>query len=166
MRLSRIAGVAFVACVLASGSVVASDPIGVIAIVTKVQMEPNDQAAERIKLWGAFVVPDPNSNFGRQPAKKGVTYFKLPPGREAEARIEWADLKSVAGTELVVGFGSYWGTVRSPANGAYLPLDVPIYAEDAAAVPAVYPRGIGIQRLGTTGPNEVITQLRTALGLR
>ena len=163
MRLLRTIGVAVVGLVLASGTIAASDPIGVIAILTKVEMEPNDQAAERVKLWGAFAVPDRSSNFGRQPAKKGVMYFKLPPGREAETRNEWADLKTVAGTERVVGFGSYF--MRTTQGAPAVVLEVPVYAEDAAAVPVVYPTNIGVQRFGT-GPVEVAAQLRRALGLR
>ena len=85
MRLLRTIGVVVVGVVLASGSMVASDPIGVIAIITKVQMEPNDQAPERIKLWGAFAVPRPGSRTSEDSRrKKGVMYFKLPPGREAK----------------------------------------------------------------------------------
>ena len=112
MRLLRTVAGVVIGVVLASGSMVASDPIGVIAILTKVQMEPNDQAPERIKLWGAFSVPTPGGGVHRNPARKGVTYFKLTPGRETEIRNEWADLKAMAGTGRAVGFGSFW----VPAN--------------------------------------------------
>ena len=69
----------------------------------------------------------------------------------------------MAGTERVVGFGSYW--VRTSQSGPVVVLEVPIYAEDATAVPAVYPTNIGVQHFGT-GPSEVAAQLRTALGIR
>ena len=164
MRLLRTVAGVVIGVVLASGSMVASDPIGVIAILTKVQMEPNDQAPERIKLWGAFSVPTPGGGVHRNPARKGVTYFKLTPGRETEIRNEWADLKAMAGTGRAVGFGSFWVPANDPARpGLHVAAEVRVYAEDAAAVAMPYPTNIGIQRLGTY-PADVIAELRTVLG--
>ena len=96
--------------VLAGTSVRASDPIGVFAKIDKVVLEPNDIAPERIQLWGAFCVADPKDRDSYLPPQKGYLYYKLPGEKSEVARAEWNDLKSVAGSGDVIGFGSRHAT--------------------------------------------------------
>src|SRR5437870_822109 len=84
----------------------ASDRVAVYAKVDKVVFEPNEQAPERVQVWGVFSVADwRNNNMNDyQPTARGYLYFTL--GKNPEiARREWTDLKSVAGTNQIVAFG-------------------------------------------------------------
>jgi hypothetical protein len=95
-----------VACLVLPGSlvVVASEMIGIYAMVDRVVFEPNEKSPERIQIWGSFV-----TNRDQTP-KRGYMYFRLPgafPNQEANdaAKKEWADLKAVAKTGQAIGFG-------------------------------------------------------------
>jgi hypothetical protein len=112
-----------------------SDWTGVYARVDKVVFEPNATAPERIQVWGAFAVArkqDPNSY---DSAERGYLYFSLKPGKEEVCRKEWADLKAVAGTGEIVGFGSRTLPTRL-RKGADKPAD-----------PDVYPVASGITKM-------------------
>lgn len=86
----------------------ASDSTGVYARVDKVVLEPNTGLPETIQVWGVFSMAKPNTFMEYLPAARGYLYFKLAGNKEA-ARKEWADLKEVAGTGQIVGFGSRYG---------------------------------------------------------
>jgi hypothetical protein len=101
------------------GVVRASGPISVYALVDKVAFEPNADKPERIRITGVFIAaqqrPDNDTVYGVP--QRGYLYFALPKQNEDLARHEWSDLKSVAGTRQVVGFGSSWhatARVRKP----------------------------------------------------
>jgi hypothetical protein len=86
----------------------ASDPAGIYALVDKVELEPNEQSPERIKLWGAFsragFLPGRGDEY--LPPAQGYMYFSLVTGHERECRAEWADFKHIAGTGQCVAFGN------------------------------------------------------------
>ena len=69
------------AAVLAAAGVRASGGPGIYAIVEKVSFEPGERAPERIRISGAFIVPQPMSSSQYLPARRGALYFKLAPGR-------------------------------------------------------------------------------------
>jgi hypothetical protein len=122
---------ALLAITLGPGLVTASGPIGVYALVDKVAFEPSSDKPERIRMWGVFIAAEqtPDNSTVYSAPQRGCLYFELPKGNEELARREWADLKSVAGTRQVVGFGSSWGTkvrVRKPDEEAKLPGDYPM----------------------------------------
>jgi hypothetical protein len=106
----------------------ASDPIGILCIVEKVVLEPPD-CPERAQVWGAC------ATLPGRPAR-GYFYYSVPAGREEIARAEWMDLKSVAGTGAVVGFG---GRLAPP--GRLRP------AAERAASADVYPINTGVVRM-------------------
>ena len=113
------------------GVVNASGPIGVYALVDKVAFEPSSDKPERIRISGVFIaaVETPDNSTVYTAPQRGYLYFGLPKRDEQLARREWDDLKSVAGTRQVVGFGSDWGTkvrVRKPNEEAKLPGDYPM----------------------------------------
>ena len=113
---------------LCLGVVNASGPIGVYALVDKVAFEPSSDKPERIRISGVFIAAEetPDNSTVYSAPQRGYLYFRLPKGEEQLARREWADLKSVAGTRQVVGFGSGWETkvrVRKPNEEAKLPGD-------------------------------------------
>ena len=90
----------------------ASDPTGVYARVDKVALEPNAESAETIQIWGVFSLAKSDDRSDYLPAARGYLYVKLANNKNA-ARKEWADLKEIAGTGQIVGFGSrYEGRPR------------------------------------------------------
>jgi hypothetical protein len=112
--------------------------VQIYAIVDHVVFEPNERAAERIKIYGAFAFLYTNQEpvtSGADPYRphKGYLYFKLPSVprgdsqklSEATARREWADLKAMAGTGQPIMFGSwssgYLGLARdSRSKGGFV----------------------------------------------
>ena len=184
--------IAIVATALAFAvDLAASGPLGIYGIVEKVVFEPNEQAPERIQLWGAFAYVDGTAgeSLTISPVKRGYLYFRLP--GEGDGRVtaeqlqtikrEWADLKAVAGTGQAVGFG-HWGYIgafsglrpdvrtnmppyileRAPGN-PQTDLHVRPPSEIPGA-PALYLTETGVVKLSPTGnPAAVVRQLRDAL---
>ncbi|HEY3136943.1 MAG TPA: hypothetical protein VGL29_13015 [Blastocatellia bacterium] len=114
----------------------ASDWIGVYARVDKVVLEPNDAAPERVQIWGAFAIASKEDRSTYQPAKRGYLYYSVKPGKEDVCRKEWADLKAIAGTGRIVGFG-----------GRELPQSRVRKASDKPADPDVYPISVGLVKI-------------------
>jgi hypothetical protein len=93
-----------------------SDPVGIYALINKVVLEPKEGTPERIQVWGVFVLASQRGNHHTAPMR-GYMDFKAAPGKEDICRREWADLKTIAGTDTVVAFGNSnaaTGTVRKP----------------------------------------------------
>jgi hypothetical protein len=112
-----------------AGTVRASDPVGIYALVEKVVLEPADKA-ERVQVWGVFRLAKPRAGGDeyREPAY-GYLYYEVQAGKEKDCRIEWADLKKVAGTGQAVAFaGRYqkFGDVRKAAAKPEKPDAYPI----------------------------------------
>ena len=81
--------------VLATVAVGASGPVGIYGIVERVVLEPNDNAPERLQVWGAFAYADGRSTSGlsASPARRGYLYFRLPdPGDPMRDVVGWPDL--------------------------------------------------------------------------
>lgn len=118
----------------------ASDWIAIYARIDKVVFEPNPNALERIQIWGAFTLASTKDRNTYEPAKRGYLYYSLTPGKEDVCRKEWADLKTIAGTNQIIGFGSRsaaFGTVRK--------------ATDKAADADVYPVAFGLTKMSARG---------------
>jgi hypothetical protein len=105
--------------VLSTALVTASGPLGIYGIVEKVVFEPNETSPERIQVWGAFAYVDGYAHslgLTVSAPKRGYLYFKLSDfanRAQVEAvKNEWADLKAVAATGQVVGFGR-WGYIAT-----------------------------------------------------
>jgi hypothetical protein len=121
---SVTAVLAMAACL---GTVNASGPIAVYALVDKVALEPNADQPERIRITGVFIVAEERTDVYSAP-QRGYLYCALPKGNAEIARREWADLKSVAGSRQVVGIGSSWFSkvqVRKPDEEAKSADDYP-----------------------------------------
>jgi hypothetical protein len=116
-----------------------SDWISAYARIDKVVLEPNDASPERVQIWGAFSLAVKDNRFDYQPPQKGYLYFSLKPGKEAACRAEWSDLKKMAGTDAIVGFGVRGATGRLRK------------ADEKPADPDVYPIGGGIVRMSDRG---------------
>jgi hypothetical protein len=116
-----------------------SDWTAVYARVDKVVMEPNDSRPERIQVWGGFAIASKANNNDYEPAERGYLYFSLAPGKEDVCRKEWADMKSIAGTEQIIGFG-----------GRNLPRPRIRPAKEKPAQPDVYPVSFGLQKVSNS----------------
>ena len=155
MKPNKIRVLVFFAAAFAltAFSVMASDPVGVYAVVERVVLEPSDNSPQRIQVWGAFALADGQSGDGYLPAQRGYLYFTLRPGKEEICKKEWADLKAIAGTGQGIGFGARFqpkGRIRN--------------ATEKPEAPESYPIGIGIQRMGSQhNQSNIITQLKESL---
>ena len=113
-----------------------SDRTGIYARVDKVVLEPNETGAERIQIWGAFALAGKEDRSSYGSAQRGYLYFSCKPGKEEICRKEWADLKAIAGSDQVVGFGA-----REMARPRVRK------AEDKAADPDEYPVNFGLVKV-------------------
>ena len=93
--------------VSAAGAVLAqaSDITAVYARVDKVALKPNLDSPQTIQVWGVFSITKPHHPNEYLSPARGYLYFRLAENPEA-ARKEWNDLKEVAATGQIVGFGS------------------------------------------------------------
>jgi hypothetical protein len=124
-------------------TLVASDPVGVYAVVQKVVMEPDECAPTKVQIWGAFSFADPRTG-GYGDVQKGYLYYVVPKGATAAieqnngkiCNAEWIDLKGVATTSEVVGFGGRRGALGRVRAATEKPDN-----------PDVYPLNMGVIRL-------------------
>ena len=158
--MKRTIGLAVLGVGLALTAVLhASDMVGIYGVVEKVVIEPNDNAPQRIQIWGAFAMAEGRgSTYG--PVQRGYLYYTCPSGQEAVCRKEWADLKSVAGKGTAVGLGMRYkptGRVRK--------------ADEQIASPDPYPIQMGVilvENAADRGSDtmKVIDGLKTAVKQR
>jgi len=177
--------------VLASSTLTASGQLGIYSIVEKVIFEPNEQSPERIQIWGAFAHVDGDlaTAIPQRPGtagaiRRGYLYFRLPARNVEPTKKEWMDLKSVAGTGQVVGFGRWlyigtfltidpdkpsrgnnYGPIYLPEGGADSGVDLRIRPEsETPSAPAIYSTNVGLVKLASDGSrSELVKQLRDAL---
>jgi hypothetical protein len=117
-----------------------SDPVGVFALIDRVVVEPSTGDPQRIQLWGVFALADRNNRNDYLPAERGYLYMSVNLGNARATRAEWSDLKTVAGTDQAVGFGSrYESAVRVRR------------ADEKVENPDVYPIGFGLVKVMTAG---------------
>jgi hypothetical protein len=151
------------ACIGATVALHASDFTGVYAVIERVVFEPSDTAPARVQIWGAFAMSDGQRGSNYKPAEKGYLYYTCEQGKESVCRKEWADLKSVAGTNTGVGFGYRYapaGRVRK--------------ADEKPVSPDVYPIQAGVvkvekktpETIGNSDTLKVIDGIRQALKQR
>jgi hypothetical protein len=119
---------------LGLGVAQASDFVAVYALIDKVTFEPSADKPERIQISGVFAIASPMCCSLYQPAQRGYLYFTLPATKPDLARMEWADLKAVAGTHQVVSFG-----VRTLQEGLRVRK-----SDEKPSAPDVYVLGNGI----------------------
>jgi hypothetical protein len=128
LTLALVAAV-FVTTPLAFAGRRFKDPVGVYGLLQSVVLAPNDAAPETIQLKGAFALSDGHPGMAFQTPAAGVLYYRCPVGSESVCRTEWADLKQLAGSSQVVGFGSHvapTGRLRRAADPPADPDPYPI----------------------------------------
>ena len=151
-RCCRVA--ALLSLVAAPGTISASGPVAVYAIVDKVIFEPNETAPQRIQIWGAFSVAAARQySTDYSSAQKGYLYYKLEGRTEQATRAMWTDLKKLAGTGEAVGFGG--GYVDSGAGTRVRK------STEKPDSPDAFPLGNPVIRLESSQP-DVVARLRAA----
>jgi hypothetical protein len=135
---------------LLAATVSASGQAAVIGVIERVVLEPSAEAPERVQIWGAFTIAEHMPGQGLTgytgERARGYLYFKLSTDQaNAEnAKREWADLKSVAGTKQAVAF-AYWDRVRGDKLMRIRTAGTP------PADPDIYRTDIGVTKLSATG---------------
>lgn len=173
MRI-RNAAIIFACMGLASAHVLASGQAGIYGIVERVVFEPDARAPERVQIWGAFALIERSgtvrpghtevqgqvfTNYVYSKPASGYLYFRLPDvTKEIEnARREWSDLASVAGTQQAVAFG-YWDRYRG---------DTLMRIRDKASKPEnpdQYYTDVGVAKLAASGSHaNIVSELRKLL---
>ncbi len=119
----------------------ASDPVGVYALIEKVEMEPSDSQPERVRIWGVFSLAQGKGGDDYTPPTKGFIYFSLPKEKPENAKKEWNDLKKLAGEKTAVAFGSRYKLMAKVRTDKDI-------TKDAVA----YPSGLGVEKLPDSNP--------------
>jgi hypothetical protein len=136
-----------------STALLASDPMGLYAVVEKVVLEPSESEPLRVQIWGAFAISDGQKGDGYGAPQTGYVYYSCPSGAERTCRNEWSDLKSVAGTGTGVGFG-----------GRYLSAGRVRKAAEKPEKPDAYPIKMGVMRMGSQHAQPaIVAELKKAL---
>lgn len=171
---------ALAALLVVSLNVRASGPASMYAVLERVTFEPNETAADRIQIWGAFsyVQGTLKSPFLTSAPEYGFMYFRMASNateaQKQTIRKEWADLKAVAGTGQAIGFGNwfYFGDfIQAPGKGAFVANNVDrSQGSDTVRVrknseprgePTVYTTDAGLTKLPPTGSHaSVVAQLK------
>lgn len=150
---TRLAGMGLVAALALP--MVPSDPMGVYCRVDKVVLEPAE-GPERAQVWGTCALANQHDWYFQAPAA-GYFYYSLPSSRAETARAEWKDLKSVAGTGEIVGFGR-----RYQPMGRLRP------ATEAPTSPDAYPLHLGVTKVSTgrfaPEVTEIVARIRATRG--
>jgi hypothetical protein len=134
MRPAIFLVVVMVLLSLISTAVIAKQcSIGIYGVIDQVTFDPQGPLPNMVRISGVFVVPVPMSSGLYQAPQPGYLYFRIPPGREREARKDWNELRKFAGTGQVVGFTSYW--VPKPNHS----LEVRVHTDGDTASPVAYP---------------------------
>lgn len=82
----------------------ASDPVGVYAVLERVEFEPNAAQPERVRLFGWFALSDVSSREYKEP-QHGWLCYSLPADKKDLCRREWKDMEDVAGSGKCLAFG-------------------------------------------------------------
>ncbi len=158
MKARTIAAVLALAGAWAAGSarLDASDPIGLYAVIDKLVLEPAEGKPQRVQIWGAFSLADTRNNDDYGTPQKGYLYYSCAPAQASTCQNEWADLKSVAGKGVGVGFG-----------GRHMPTGRVRSASDKPESPDTYPIRMGVVRMGSSGgQGDMVQKLKAALAAK
>ena len=129
------------------GRALASDPVGIYALVDKIVFEPNETNPERVQVWGAFAVAE-GYGYTYKNAERGYLYYKVNSEKPTACRTEWTDLKAVAGTGQIVAFGSRYGEKGKLRKKETKPEN-----------PDVYPVAMGLTKVKERDDYEPLKQL-------
>lgn len=127
----------------------ASDPVGVYAVLERVELEPNAAQPERVKLYGWFALANRTSREYNEP-EHGWLYYSLKDGKEELCRREWKDLEKLAGNGKCVAFG-----------GRYNELGKVVQKKDRLDTVLEYPIAAGLFKVRTDTGSDLVRGLIT-----
>jgi len=140
--------------------------IGIYGLIDRVTLDPDGAAPNTVKISGWFVAPVRMSSGEYGAPQHGTLYLRLPPGQEYFARQDWEQLKKIAGSGRVVGFGQYWvANPNDPSGNPHRSLEVTVIPDGQEAQPGVYPEPRGIAEHGDRNDphfEEIAVKLREA----
>jgi hypothetical protein len=114
--------------------------IGIYGIVDQVTFEPDEASPRSIRISGVFVVPVRLSSGDYRAPQRGYLRFQIRPGEEEAVRKDWNEIRKLAGTGQVVGFGQYWMLDPSdPSGSLHRSLEVTVHPDDKNGEPETYP---------------------------
>jgi hypothetical protein len=149
---------AALALLFVTGVAQASYPTGIYARIDKVEFEPSAGSPDRIKVWGDFLVVDVNGTLAGP--QRGYMHFEAVKGKEDLCRLEWNDLKEVAGTaKNYIALGSAFTPYRAEIATIHK-------ADNRDAKAVAYPLNHGLSRLRTDdlrGANNPVAKLQKYL---
>lgn len=138
MRRTILAGLALL---FATTFTQGSDPVGVYAVIDKVEIIPSEGMPEQVRIWGYFRMAERKGGDEYAPVAKGYLFYSLPKEKQENARKEWTDLSKLAGKKQVVGFGSRYKNEAKVRND-------PDITKDAKP----YPVGFGLTKVPDNNP--------------
>jgi hypothetical protein len=113
-----------------------SDQVGVYGLIDKVESETSKNGAKSVRIFGAFAIAHSrHGNYYRSP-KWGFLAYHIDEENADKCRTQWKDLKTMAGTGKVVGFGF-----------RYRQRDVAVWQESDRNVKSVmFHTGMGVRK--------------------
>jgi len=148
-----------VALFLGSVGLFASDPVGVYGIIDRVAVTPAADGSATAQIWGSFVVAvaPPSRSYAPEEAygkvSKGYLLYHVASFKGSTAEAEWNDLRRVAGTGTIVGFGDRWKIAPRVRPSTESP-----------AKPDDYTLNFGVVSLGKYGDYPTIAAALEAAG--
>jgi hypothetical protein len=101
--------------------------------VSRLVLEPNEDAPTRIQIWGLFSELDQRKSTYGSPVY-GYLYYRAAPGKEEQCRTKWNELRKLVAAEQLVAFGMCGspriaGHLRKPTEHVESPLVFPLVEE-------------------------------------
>jgi hypothetical protein len=107
----------------------AGGPPPTFIVVDKLVFEPNEQAPERIQIWGSFSFLKEKTGYSAP--VQGYLYYTLANGKEEQCRREWATLQKLVADKHMVALGfcgspKVDGHLRKPDEKPHSPVAFPV----------------------------------------
>jgi hypothetical protein len=135
LHAGRLTAASFLASmVLAAVPNSVSDPVGIYAIIDRIELRPDATNPTTAVIWGVFATADGRGDTYAT-AERGYLYYALNPTNERATRAEWSDFQRVAGSGEMIGFGQRYRPTGRVRRASEVPAD-----------PDVHPLGFGIAR--------------------
>jgi hypothetical protein len=150
----------------------------VFAVIDQVTVESGNSTPDVIRISGTFLVPRPiphKAGDSYLEPQRGYLLFRVVPGMATAVEREVAQLKMVAGTGSVVGFGDYWMLAPYDASRGpfevHVPREIQVHKETETATPEPYfPNSVGVVKAADSSDHpqfeEYANRLLDFLNLR
>ena len=132
--------------------------VGIYARIDDVAFEMGS-SGRLVRISGVFEVPVPMSSGMYEPPQRGYLYLRIAPANEEAVRNELDQLRTLAGTGQVVGFGDYWvPNPNDPQGNPHHALKVIVHRVGETSTPDLYPLPFrkGVVRAGDLDFDAVI----------